>query len=513
MPRGEINIPVKVPRLGMHTELPDNELPLEAMRDCSNMLRSNGGKLVMRPGYKQTDPVGVGSRCMGGISYVTGNRTVAGTVAGWWHFNGTNWTDITGTPLSGNYESYVQYAIFPRSGIYHAVGVNGTNIPKSWDGSAPTYVDIPNAPCRPFDVTVSANRCIMIEKPNRLYISEFNDHFSWPGLIADMADAGDIMILIERLTRTSFSILGEASQWVGKAQAGRFPFRFDIVDEQPGPMSVNSCVRDGFVQYYIGIDGNVYRFDGIRCTRVGNAMQRYVQQNYSYENRFMAWGVLLEDFRTIFFFFPSNINDAPDIGIFYNVDSGEMGRLSYGEAGLTMGWKYRNISTLTYDDLDDYSATYVGLDVFFPTYLSMAGQSVRAQMFGDTLGVTHVSGNGPGSDNGANVEGKWELALMNPGGEGQNFRLDTFETYFTKTANPTTVEISVGVTDTLMSEPPFYEVNDIELQIDERKDLDLQKLDMDKRFITVRHRVTTTTGHVEWNRGVLYGDPKRPGPS
>lgn len=510
MPRGEIPVPIRIPRLGEHGELPDHELPVEAMRLCQNMLRSNSGRLVMRPGYKQTDPAGIGSRVMGGISYISGNRTVAGTTAGWWHYNGTDWDDITGNPLSGNYSSYVQYATFPSSGIYYQVGVNGVNIPKSWDGSAPAYVDIPLAPCRPFDVTTSNNRCIMIEKPNRVYVSEFNNHFAWPGLIADMADAGDIMILIERLTRTSFSILGEASQWVAKAQAGRFPFRFDIVDEQPGPMSVNSCVRDGFVQYYIGLDGNVYRFDGIRCTRVGNAMQKYVQRNFSYENRFMAWGMMLDDFRTIAFVFPSNVTDAPDIGIYYNVDSGEMGRLQFGEAGLTMGWKYRNISTLTYDDLDDYSTSYTGLDAFFPTYLSMAGESARAQMVGDTTGLLHIVGNGPGSDNGAAVEGKWELALMNPGGEGQNFRLDTFETYFVKTANPTTVEVSVGVTDTLMIEPPFFEVNDIDLSIDERKELDLQKLDMDKRFVTVRHRVSTLTGHVEWNRGCLYGDAKRP---
>lgn len=508
MPRGDIPIPIKVPRLGEHNEIPDHELPVESMRLCQNMLRNNRGRLVLRRGHQQTDPVGIGSRVMGGMASLDGNRVVAGTVLGWWSFNGTDWDDISGTALSGNFSSYVQYTIFPSSGIYYFVGVNGVNIPKSWNPSDPTYVDIPLAPCRPFDVTTSNNRCIMIEKPNRVYISEFNNHFVWPGLIADMADSGDIMILIERLTRTAFSILGEQSQWVAKAQAGRFPFRFDLVDEQPGPMSVNSCIRDGFVQYYIGIDGNVYRFDGIRCTRVGDAMQAYVMDNVNDTNRFMAWAEMKEDFRTIFFHFPSAENDAPDIGVYYNVSTGEMGRLDFGEAGYTMGWRYRFTSTLTIDDLDDYSVDIAGLDAVFPTIASMVGATRRAQMMGGTDGLIHVVGVGSGSDNGAAITGLWEIPIINPGGEDKLSRADSFETFFRKTSNPTTVEISIGTTDTLAEEPTFDAVNDIDISENTPKDLDLQKLDLEKRFLTIRHRVSTLTGNVEWLKAMLYCSAK-----
>lgn len=507
--------PVRIPRLGERGDIPAHELPLDALTICQNMLRDNRGRLVMRPGW-QPLTTSINTRPMGIQTWLSGTLTVVGTQTGWLHYVGSGWQDITGIPLTGNLRNDVQYAVFPQSGTYLLIGVNGINQPKKWDPATPAYVDIPAAPCAPIDVTVCANRVIMLSLPNVIDISEFNnvDHAQnstlWPGFTAIMADAGDIMILIERLTRTSFSIMGEQSQWIGRAQSGRFPFRFDIVDEQPGPLSIDALIRDGFVQYYLAMDGNVYRFDGIRCTRVGNAMQRWVLDNLNFDNRFMVCSVFKENFRTAFFFFPSATSTACDLGVYYNVDSGEMGRFKTVNAPIAVAKPFWKVASLTIDELDQFSSTIDGLDAFFPTIDSMGGQAQMTELLGDDTGLIHIWGKGR-ADNANAIEGIWELPLINPGGTNVNYRPAQFETFFEKTGAVTPIEVSLGTTNTL-KQPYTYQIAEtIDASIDERDKqlIDMQKesIDLDRRFITIRHRTNVTTGGVEWLMGNLRGSP------
>ncbi len=511
MPRGDIVQVIRVPNLGERDDLPDPEMPITALRFCQNMIRNAKGLLVIRPGYKQIVLTGPGGRIMGIFYFTTStsaDRTVVANLTQMWQFNGTIWVNITGaSALTGNTTNIVRMTIFPQSGVYNLLAVNNVNTPKVWDGTAATYSDLGGAPPIAKDITTAANRVILLISPNTIRVSDFNNMASWPAtLSADLVDTGDPLTCLERLGRVSFAIYGDKSQWVGKGQLGSFPFRFDLVDEQPGPISPGVVVKDGQVHYYLGLDGNVYRFDGIRAQRVGNALQPYINANLNFINRGMSHALLLSDLRVIFFFFPTSGQSAPDGGVAFNVDTGEMFRLKFG-AAITASARWRAASLINWLSL---SGTWLTLGQTYPTWVSMGSTGVMSNLLGDNLGQVHQLGFGSGSDNGTLINAIWDLALMNPAGDDQNTRASTFETFFRKTANPTTVTVSLGTSDTLMSDPTFVIAQNTDISVDQRNEVDLEALDKEARWLTIRHDVSTANGNVSWIRGVFFGQPSRP---
>jgi len=65
MPRGQINIPVRVPTGGERGDIPDHELDINNYRLLSNMLRSSQGRLDLRPGFEPLATTGPTGRIMG----------------------------------------------------------------------------------------------------------------------------------------------------------------------------------------------------------------------------------------------------------------------------------------------------------------------------------------------------------------------------------------------------------------------------------------------------------------
>ncbi len=65
MPRGSTRIPIKVPTLGERNDIPEHELPLEAMRLAQNMIRNDQGRLALRPGYTELVATGPTGRIVG----------------------------------------------------------------------------------------------------------------------------------------------------------------------------------------------------------------------------------------------------------------------------------------------------------------------------------------------------------------------------------------------------------------------------------------------------------------
>ena len=123
----------------------------------------------------------------------------------------------------------------------------------------------------------------------------------------------------------------------------------------------------------------------------------------------------------------------------------------------------------------------------------------------------HVIGSGEGSDNGVAIEGVFELPLSPWAGPTQNFIPDTFETYFRQTNNATTIEPAIRVTDTLMTDPPIAPLEDFDISIEQRNDVDLTGVVQadGTKFLTVMHKVTTLKGNVSWLGGILYGNARQ----
>jgi hypothetical protein len=349
-----------VPTLGERNEIPDNEVPIGALRVCQNMYRNEKGRLVIRPGFglssTGTNP---GTRIMGLHHFRTasgGEINVAATQTGVWSFTGGSWTDITGNALTGDTHDHVRFTTFGVSGVYKTIIMNGVDATKIWNGSDPTYSDLGGSPGVAIDGAVAANRLMILVAPDLIKISEFNNPEIWPsggGYNARLIDTGDLLVGLGRLNRTSVGILGEESQWIARAQSSGSPFRFERIAERPGPLSAAVIVVVGGVIYYLGEDYNVYKFDGQVCVPVGFAMWPYVRDTIDREHRKMSHGTFMEGLNKVFFLFPQSGSSSPDRGIYFDVTSGEMGRLVY--SGITASARIRVATGVTWDSLGAFS--------------------------------------------------------------------------------------------------------------------------------------------------------------
>ena len=360
-------IPIPVPVGGERGDLAPYEIPPNAMRKCQNMIRSDTGTLILRPGYKVTSGTQPGTRIMGLYYFRTASETeksVAMTQTGWWQHDGTNWVDISGTALAGSTTQVGRFAVFPQSGTYRLIGVNGQGADNYWDGAAATYSALGGSPSVAVDVKVSANRVLLLVKPNTVQISEFNNSDSWP-LSTTLPDSGDIMIGMERLGRAAVGIVGDSSQWVGRAQTGSFPFRFERVDEKPGTLSAATMLSDGLAIYYLGEDGIIYRFDNVGVSIASEAMKRFVIENLDYTNRGMSHGFYNRTYRVLVWLFPSVGSGSPDKGVYYDLRTGAMGRVVFGGT-ITASASWKTVTTLTWEDLSAYTWDTIGVD--FPTW-------------------------------------------------------------------------------------------------------------------------------------------------
>lgn len=508
-----VSIPIAVPRQGEKGDIPDHELSIDALRLCQNMMRSNQGRLITRPGYSlRGTGAQPGVRIMGLRHFRTtagAERTVAGTTTGWFDMNGASgaWTNITGSALTGSATQQVRFRPFLVSGVYNLIGVNGQDSPKIWNGAAATYSNLGGSPPTAVDIAIANNRALLLVAPDTIRISDVNDPETWPSTLAPrLVDGGDQMVGMEALGRLAVAVYGEKSQWIGRAQVGTYPFRFEMVDAKPGPLAPAAVVPDGSkVHYYLGEDFNVYRFDGVAVTEVGAAMQDFVYRNILYDQRRKTHGTLISALRTIFWWFPYVATGEPTVGIYYDLRNGSMGRLKYATA-ITASAEWISVPLITWDDLASY--TWDNIANTYPTWDSFGGVSQMRQVIGDTGGNIYAVGVGEWSDNGAPIEMDWELPLIPAGGKDKAFIPSSFETFFRKTSQSVTVQPSIGHTDTLMSDRTLASLDNFDLSTDQRNDLNAASVagSEGKRFVSARHYVSTRYGPVEWLGGVLHGE-------
>ena len=508
MPTGEIRVPIAVPFGGERGDIPDHQLDANYFRQVQNMYVDEQGRLTLRDGYEQVASSGPGGRIMGLAHFRTAagaDRTVATNRTEIHTFDGTSWTDRTGsTALSASTTQLSRFQVFPTSGVFSIIHVNGKDDPQTWNGSASTFSDLGGSPPVAIDIAAAANRVLLLINPDNVRISDFNDPGTWPVLnTVRLTDTGDRMIGMERIGRLAVAIYGEGSQWVARAQVGSFPVRFEKVDEKPGPISNACVVPDGNVHYYLGIDGIVYQFNGVNVVPWHRGMQNYVKTELNFGNRAMSHGVLIRRIRHIFWFFPNT--GAPNRGVYLDLDRRAMGRLSFGE--ITASAQWATVALTTWNSLSSY--TWTNISGTYASWNSFGGAAEQRELLGDSSGQVHAFGSGQGGDNGNAIEGVWELPLRPWAGPEMSFIPLEFETYFRQTTNSTTIEPGARVSDTLMTDPSVTALANFDITTDQRNSIDLSSVAGadGKKFVSIRHRVSTSKegGKVSWLGGVLSG--------
>lgn len=508
-------IPIRIPRGGERGDIPDHEQDMTSFRLLSNMLVDNNGRLVLRDGYEKLATTGPGGRIQG-LSYfqtaAAADRTVAANRTQLWTFDGTSWTNRTGTALTASTTQLSRFLVFPVSGTFKVLHCNEVDALQIWNGSAATFSNAGGTPPTTVDMAEASNRVLALVNPDNIRISEFNDPETWPAALTVRLTSNDIKIGMEQMGRLAVGIYGEGSEWIARAQQGTFPFRFERLDTKPGPLSKACIVADGNIHYYLAEDGIIYRNDGVQVLVWSTAMQNYVLANLNYVNRRMAHGVLIRRIRHIFWFFPSGTSGAPNVGVYLDlnldprtrVPSRAMGRLAVGE--ITASSRWQTVALVSWNSLSTF--TWNNLSATYPTWDSFGGTAERREIFGDSSGQVHAFGSGDGSDNGNAIEGIWELPLVALAGWDKNAIPTAMDTWFRKTTNATTITPRARVTDTLAAEPSLINLTSFDISVDSRQSVNLTSAAgaEGKRFVSVGFQVSATKGGVEWLGGLLRSE-------
>ena len=295
----------------------------------------------------------------------TTSYLVAATTISWSKWSSGSWAEIPGeTGLSALYNDFTRFVVFDSRGTKFLLGTNGVNKIQKWSGTS-NREDLTSSPAAAKDLVVAFNRVIAINIkegstwfPNRVRISNFNDHTDWPANLAfDLLDGQDVLVGGMPLSRTTVAVHGTQSQWVGVAQSSAFPFRFEMVDNKIGPASKLSIVKVGNRNYYIGRDLNIYVFDGNKCQIIGDPIHPVILNNVNSSEKELIHGVYLTDTNDIWWFFPSAGTQKVDFGVCYNIDENSFYPLSFTH-GLTASSFWEEVSTTTWADLTDAWSTY-----------------------------------------------------------------------------------------------------------------------------------------------------------
>lgn len=457
MPRG-VPYDLGVPLLGQRTDVEPPKVPDGYFWRSLNVL-PRFGELVLRPGLETTTVTGVGARVMGGTYFKTPagvQRVVAATQTKWFRLNATVWTDITGgSPLTGTLDDPVRFTQFPSAGFNYTVGVNNVNGLKLWDGVTATYVDVSGGtpPDTARDLCTADNRVIAFNvveagsrATSRVRVSNFNDPNTWDPLFAfDLPDAGGDGVACRALGRTSFVCYKEGSLWIASGQPGIFPFRFDFIEEWPGPCSPAAVVAAGPSHYYLGGDARIYRVSAVGAEPVSDAVDRDLITSgpaaFRTTNKKRAWGFYKADDFTVWFFYPGPTSSDPDRAVSFNVRTNACHLHSFPQK-LTAGWPGDSVATLTWQDLLPYTWNNVALT--YPTWDSFGGSLVSSCFVGTPSGALYRFRYDV-DDAGTPISFNGEFPLKAWAGPNQRLTVDAAELSFEQVTGGDAITVQAGI--------------------------------------------------------------------
>lgn len=302
MPSTASSVPWPVPRQGVRADLHPVEVPAEALRDGRNWLRRNG-RFVIRPGLRPLGDPLLTSRCHGFMQYNhedEDDRILAGTGRAWhrWDTSTEAWVQIpvgSAGELSGGPTSHVQFRTFKKGDDTFVIGVNGTDVPRAWDGdTAAAYRVFGGTPIIATAIAVAYDR-VLLARGQLIQVSEALDFDLGWGTELELLLAetpGDVVVMREH-GNLSTRIYKETSIYTCYAQPGdpNSPFRFELnAADVSGPASAAAiCTLPDGSHCYYARSGEVIRFDGAYAQSLGNHIQAYLQRYASREYRGRAW--------------------------------------------------------------------------------------------------------------------------------------------------------------------------------------------------------------------------------
>lgn len=512
MPRGDVRIQIDPSIRGLRTDLPTHLVPDGYLIGGSNVV-CRDGVIITRAGL---DPIvstaPSANRVMGLLFYqdhTETNRLIAGTTAGFHLYTGgTSWSNITGSALTGGTGDQVRFAVFKLSNNTRVIAVNDVDAPQLWSGSG-NFATLGGTPPIAKCVTSAFQRVILgnvtvsgVRRSSSLWISGFQDHTVWSSTNeVSLPDTGDSIVEVRSLNDQVFAIYKDRSQWVGIGAGSIFPFVFELRDQQVGPVSPASVVTAENKHYYLGQDGNFYSFDGSRCMAIGTHVRRTVQADIDWSNGGQAHGHFDLRNREIIWYWPNTVGGTG--GIVYRLETSDIPAafsplLSFSFI-LSASTDWLELGGLAWNDLTSY--TWNNIAITYPTWDSFGGSSRPGLVIGRSNGQVYKTGDS-GTDDGNSFLAEWQTPFKSYAGPGAMNRVDVIESFFKQETSSVTAEIILVGSTTMNSSGTEQTAQSIDLSSSSR--LRATYEDVQDRFISIKHKIPSTSGGREYRGSVLY---------
>ncbi len=217
----------------------------------------------------------------------------------------------TDNMLSGTERSQIVWRTYTRGGTPYVIFANGVDIPKYWEPGMRTYLDVPGAGGARA-LAVAGGR-LVTGLGNQINMSDVRDFSTgWrlnPTMLTDQTP-GKIVAFTEDGNWGDFLIWKEdaifVAQGYGSYAGVSAPFIIRPVERGIlGPSAPNSIVSiPGGMYAYLGRDGSVRAFDGVRTREAGDHIRRLVEPYIDEQRATQIHGFVDRRRQLLYFFYP-----------------------------------------------------------------------------------------------------------------------------------------------------------------------------------------------------------------
>ena len=451
MPRGHEKLLLPIAPGGVREDLNPAALPDGALLASNNWLtrRGVGGP---RPGYVQLgSTLAAGNRIMGFGSRGSPAGTTAfvvHTLTAAYNWDGTSFTDKTGTWTASTAVQHVRMISYVSSGTNYLLRTNHANAIDIWDGGAGNFVDAGGSPPALRDLC-SVGGFVLGVYPSgfehRVRWNDVDDINSWTSTnTAELDATPDQLIGVKPFGPLAAGIYKEDSVWTAVIQAARQPFQFQLIAQVPGPLSPAALVAYRGSHYWLAEDGVVYRSDGASVEPFAAGAVVTFRANLDWDNRIQTHAfVLVEEEPIIMFVYPV-LGGTMDRAVSLNLTTRAVNTHQFAHS-LSASAPYIREATTTWDDL---TGTWDGLASTYATWDSMGTVMNSSDVLGQTNGKVHQFG-AQTNDDGTAIAWSFTHGWRALAGLGFRFFLDGIVSYWTKLNVALTVTVGVIVTDSL----------------------------------------------------------------
>lgn len=433
----------------MHVEQVQRSLSATALASGENWI-SRDGVFRVRPGVTKFGAAAADARPMGLIQFRTTagvTHVVLATKTGWKLFNPTTlaWDDKSGTALTANNSDQQVFRVFESGGKTYLLGTNGADTPKKWEDTLSAYAAVGGSPPKARCMAIANSHVLLCNlksgsdaSPLAVDVSAFNDFGSgWNGATQTEAlkDTPGAIVSALEMGNLQSVIYKDDSIYMAVAQGASDPFRFDLkwanVSGPCATLAVGALSNGTHV--YLGIDGNLYTFDGVIPNPVGPNIQRYIMNTRDPSNANLSFLTVDTERDEVWIHYPEIGSDEPALAAVVNMSNGALWPMRWTNRKFSASAK---LAVPTAPSIDSLTGAIDGMTRAIDTL----GTETRLMLLGDTGGqIYQLAGH---DDDGDEIEASFETGLSDL---GANFAsLQEIDYQFARAERPQEVAVRIG---------------------------------------------------------------------